>query len=73
MRVEHMRLQKTVCVLLRSPCDRYNKSLTLGPNWTLKGKSGAIGMSAIDSIKNTIPRILMSLKFNESSSQFNES
>lgn len=70
MRVEHMRLQKTVCVLLRSPCDRYNKSSTLGPNWTLKGKSGAIGMSVI---KNTIPRILMSLKFNESSSQFNES
>ena len=50
MRVEHMRLQKTVCVLLRSPCDRYNKSLTLGHNWTLKGKSGAIGMSAIDTL-----------------------
>lgn len=58
MRVEHMRLQKTVCVLLRSPCDRYNKSLTLGPNWTLKGKSGTIGMSAI---KNTIPRVLVNL------------
>ena len=70
MRVEHMRLQKTVCVLLKSPCDRYNKSSTLGHNWTLKGKSGTIGMNAI---KNMIPRILMPLKFNESSSQFNES
>lgn len=58
MRVEHMRLQKTVCVLLRSPCDRYNKSSTLGHNWTLKGKSGAIGMSAI---KNMIPRVLVNL------------
>ena len=58
MRVEHMRLQKTVCVLLKSPCDRYNKSSTLGHNWTLKGKSGAIGMSAI---KNTIPRVLVNL------------
>ena len=58
MRVEHMRLQKTVCVLLKSPCDRYNKSLTLDHNWTLKGKSGAIGMSAI---KNTIPRVLVNL------------
>ena len=58
MRVEHMRLQKTVCVLLKSPCDRYNKSSTLGHNWTLRGKSGAIGMSAI---KNTIPRVLVNL------------
>lgn len=61
MRVEHMRLQKTVCVLLRSPCDRYNKSSTLGLNWTLKGKSGTIGMSAIDAIKNTMPRVLVNL------------
>lgn len=61
MRVEHMRLQKTVCVLLRSPCDRYNKSSTLGLNWTLKGKSGTIGMSAIDAIKNMIPRVLVNL------------
>ena len=59
MRVEHMRLQKTVCVLLRSPCDRYNKSSILGLNWTLKGKSGAIGMSAI---KNMIPRVLQDLR-----------
>lgn len=58
MRVEHMRLQKTVCVLLKSPCDRYNKSSTLGPNWTLKGKSGAIGMNVI---KNMIPRVLVNL------------
>lgn len=58
MRVEHMRLQKTVCVLLRSPCDRYNKSSTLGLNWTLKGKSGTIGMSAI---KNMMPRVLVNL------------
>lgn len=61
MRVEHMRLQKTVCVLLRSPCDRYNKSSTLGLNWTLKGKSGTIGMSAIDAIKNMMPRVLVNL------------
>ena len=58
MRVEHMRLQKTVCVLLRSPCDRYNKSSTLGHNWTLKGKSGAIGMNVI---KNMMPRVLVNL------------
>lgn len=58
MRVEHMRLQKTVCVLLKSPCDRYNKSSTLGHNWTLKGKSGAIGMNVI---KNMIPRVLVNL------------
>lgn len=61
MRVEHMRLQKTVCVLLRSPCDRYNKSSTLGLNWTLKGKSGTIGMSAIDAVKNMMPRVLVNL------------
>lgn len=61
MRVEHMRLQKTVCVLLKSPCDRYNKSSTLGPNWTLKGKSGTIGMNAIDTIRNMIPRVLVNL------------
>lgn len=61
MRVEHMRLQKTVCVLLKSPCDRYNKSSTLGLNWTLKGKSGTIGMSAIDAIKNMMPRVLVNL------------
>ena len=61
MRVEHMRLQKTVCVLLKSPCDRYNKSSTLGLNWTLKGKSGTIGMSVIDSIRNMIPRVLVNL------------
>lgn len=59
MLAEHMKSQKTVCVLLRSPCDRYNKSLTSGRNWTLKGKSGAIGMSAI---KNTIPRVLVNYK-----------
>ena len=58
MRVEHMRLQKTVCVLLKSPCDRYNKSSTLGHNWTLKGKSGAIGMNVI---KNMMPRVLVNL------------
>ena len=58
MRVEHMRLQKTVCVLLKSPCVRYNKSSTLGHNWTLKGKSGTIAMSAI---KNMIPRVLVNL------------
>lgn len=58
MPVEQKRLQKTVCVLLRSPCDRYNKSSTLGRNWTLKGKSGAIGMSVI---KNMIPRVLVNL------------
>lgn len=61
MRVEHMRLQKTVCVLLRSQCDRYNKSSTLGPNWTLKGKSGAIGMNVIDTLRNMIPRVLVNL------------
>ncbi len=61
MLVEHMRLQKTVCVLLKSPCDRYNKSSTLGLNWTLKGKSGTIGMSAIDTLKNMIPRVLVNL------------
>lgn len=61
MRVEHMRLQKTVCVLLKSPCDRYNKSSTLGPNWTLKGKSGTIGMNAIDTLRNMIPRVLVNL------------
>lgn len=61
MRVEHMKSQKTVCVLLRNPCDRYNKSLTLGLNWTLKGKSGTIGMGAIDSIRNMIPRVLVNL------------
>lgn len=61
MRVEHMRLQKTVCVLLKSPCDRYNKSSTLGPNWTLKGKSGTIGMNVIDTLRNMIPRVLVNL------------